>query len=248
MMTPETAFRQLHDANPFPDPDLLTGVPEDLGGLLLATKQSSEDSPAPIAVTPRPRQTRSLRLAVAGLAVAIVIAAFGLISSLGSSSDVVDDGPLPPPSTVVQTTVPAMERAESTSGGEPTQVVNDQGSRAMLSFAGDAKALVDGGAHRVEIHVEIEANTNQSTVTASLTSIDGTIVSTGTYGSDVTFVPTWSWTADGDHVVITMTGRGVAVPDTRPAVIVIVQLTEESTPVEYVLTAASGVNPSGSSG
>jgi hypothetical protein len=122
----------------------------------------------------------------------------------------------------------------------PTQVQNDQASRATIEFAGDAQSLVEGGAHSVEIQMEIEANTNSPTVRVNLTSIDGVITSTGVTDDGATFTPTWSWTPDGDKVVVTMVGRGVRIPDTRPTVVVIVQETPESEPVEFVLTAPAG--------
>ena len=50
---------------------------------------------------------------------------------------------------------------------------------------------------------------------------------------------------DGDKVVVTMVGRGVSIPDTRPAVVVSVQETATSDPVEYVLTAQAGTGRPG---
>ena len=88
--------------------------------------------------------------------------------------------------------------------------------------------------------MEIEANTNSPTVRVNLTSVDGVITSTGETDDGATFTPTWSWTPDGDKVVVTMVGRGVRVPDTRPTVVVTVQETSDSEPVEFVLTAPSG--------
>jgi hypothetical protein len=122
----------------------------------------------------------------------------------------------------------------------PTQVQNDQTARGTIEFAGNAQALFEGGAYSVEIQMDIEADTNSPTVSVNLLSIDGEITPTGITSDGDTFTPTFVWTPDGDKVVITMVGRGVSVPDTRPTVVVSVQETASSDPVEFVLTAASG--------
>lgn len=122
----------------------------------------------------------------------------------------------------------------------PVQVQNDQASRAIIDFAGNAQALVEGGAHVVDIQMDIEADFVSPGVSVRLLSIDGEITSTGITENGDWFTPTWAWTPDGDKVVVTMVGRGVTIPDTRPAVVVSVQDTASSDPVEFVLTAAAG--------
>ena len=145
----------------------------------------------------------------------------------------VDDEPM-------VTSVPPPTPAIDIGAANPTQVVNDQASRATIEFTGDTAALVEGGAYVVDIQMGIEANSNSPGVSVSLVSIDGVITTTGiTTGGDE-FTPTWAWTPDGDKVVVTMVGRGVSVPDTRPSVVVTVQATADSDPVEFTLTAASG--------
>ena len=122
----------------------------------------------------------------------------------------------------------------------PTQVQNDQASRATLEFAGNAQALVEGGAHIVEIQMYIEPDFNDPGVTVTLSTVDGEITSTGLTDNGVEFTPTWSWTPDGNKVVVTMVPRGVGIPDTRPEVVVYVQETADSERIEFVLTAEAG--------
>lgn len=124
----------------------------------------------------------------------------------------------------------------------PVQVQKDQASRAIIDFAGNAQALVEGGAHVVDLQMDIEADFVSPGVSVRLLSIDGEITSTGITENGDWFTPTWAWEPDGDKVVVLMVGRGVTIPDTRPTVVVSVQDTASSDPVEFVLTAeaASG--------
>lgn len=86
---------------------------------------------------------------------------------------------------------------------------------------------------------------NSPGITVNLVSIDGVTTTTGITADGATFTPTWAWTADGDKVTVTMVGRGVSIPDTRPAVVVSVQETAASDPVEFVLTAEAGAGRPG---
>ena len=86
----------------------------------------------------------------------------------------------------------------------------------------------------------IEPDFNAPGVTVKLSSTAGEITSTGITDEGVEFTPTWSWTPDGDKVVVTMVGRGVSIPDTRPEIVVTIQETETSDPVEHILTAEAG--------
>lgn len=233
-MSLETSFQQLREANPVPDPALLTDGSADFAVLLAATRQRSIDmqTQEPTRTeTPQPPSRRPWPIAVAGFAAVVVIAALLVAPNLGGSSDVVDE---PAPTTSVAPSTVDVGAAA------PTQVQNDQASRATIEFAGNAQGLVEGGAYMVDIEMEIEANTNSPGVTVNLVSIDGVTTSTGITTDGATFTPTWAWTADGDKVVVTMVGRGVSIPDTRPAVTVSVQETAASDPVEFVLTAESG--------
>ena len=51
----------------------------------------------------------------------------------------------------------------------------------------------------------------------------------------------------GDARWLSAFGRGVSIPDTRPAVVVSVQETAASDPVEFVLTAEAGAGAPGTS-
>ena len=235
-MSIDTSFQQLREANPVPNPALLTDVAEDLTGLLDASKRRSTDMQTQERTTIETNPTRVRRPWVIALAAATALVMIGLAAVIANTDEptVVVDEPAP-----TVTSVPALPPVDI-EAAFPTQVQNDQASRATIEFAGDARTLVEGGAHSVEIQMEIEANTNSPTVRVNLTSVDGVITSTGVTDDGATFTPTWSWTADGDKVVVTMVGRGVRIPDTRPTVVVIVQETPESEPVEFVLTAPAG--------
>ena len=235
-MSIDTSFQQLREANPVPNPALLTDVAEDLTGLLDASKRRSTDMQTQERTTIETHPTRVRRPWVIALAAATVLVMIGLAAVIANTDEptVVVDEPAP-----TVTSLPALPPVDI-EAAFPTQVQNDQASRATIEFAGDARALVEGGAHSVEIQMEIEANTNSPTVRVNLMSVDGVITSTGVTDDGATFTPTWSWTPDGDKVVVTMVGRGVRIPDTRPTVVVIVQETPESEPVEFVLTAPAG--------
>ena len=242
-MSIDTSFQQLREANPVPNPTLLTNVAEDLTGLLDASKQRSTEMQTQERTTTEIRPPRVRRPWVIALAAATVLVMVGLAAVIANTEEptvVVDE-----PAIVVDEPTPTVTSAPvlppvDIESAFPTQVQNDQASRATIEFAGDARALVEGAAHSVEIRMEIEANTNSPTVRVNLTSVDGVITSTGETDDGATFTPTWSWTPDGDKVVVTMVGRGVRIPDTRPTVVVIVQETSDSEPVEFVLTAPSG--------
>ena len=241
-MSLETSFRQLREANPVPDPALLTDRSTDLGALLIATKQRSAEMQTQELTrieTPQPPSRRPWLIAVTAAAAVILIGFLLIVPNLGGQSDVVVDEPVP-----TTTPVPPAPSVD-VEAAFPTQVQNDQASRATIEFAGNAQALVEGGAHMVEIQMEIEADFNDPSVSVSLLSVDGVITSTGITEDGTEFVPTWTWTSAGDQVTVLMVPRGVGIPDTRPAVVVTVQETASSEPVEFVLTAAAGTGRPG---
>ena len=49
---------------------------------------------------------------------------------------------------------------------------------------------------------------------------------------------TWAWIA-GNKVIVTMSGVGVGIPDTRPQLVVTVQATPSSDVVEFVMDSAA---------
>ena len=201
----------------------------------------------------RPKRNGPL-MAAAAFALVILIGLVGAVLTTGDR----DTEPANPTTTTVPattTTVPATTTAppEPTVApqpvdigeAEPIQVQNDQASRATIEFAGNASALFEGGVHMAQIEMYIEPDFNDPGVTVNLSSIDGEITSTGITDEGVEFTPTWAWTPDGDKVIVTMVGRGVSIPDTRPDVVVTVQETDSSDPVEFVLTAAAGSGRAG---
>ena len=240
-MSLETSFRQLREANPVPDPALLTDRSTDLGALLIATKQRSAEMQTQELTrieTPQPPSRRPWLIAATAAAIVILIGFLFIVPNLGEQSDVVVDQPTP-------TTLAPPAPSVDVEAAFPTQVQNDQASRATIEFAGNAQALVEGGAHRVEIQMEIEADFNDPGVSVTLLSVDGVVTSTGITEEGTEFVPTWTWTSAGDKVTVLMVPRGVGIPDTRPAVVVTVQETASSEPIEFVLTAAAGTGRPG---
>ncbi|MFW2340465.1 MAG: hypothetical protein ACN4GK_10475 [Acidimicrobiia bacterium] len=240
-MSLETSFRQLREANPVPDPALLTDRSTDLGALLIATKQRSAEMQTQELTrieTPQPPSRRPWLIAATAAAIVILIGFLFIVPNLGEQSDVVVDQPTP-------TTLAPPAPSVDVEAAFPTQVQNDQASRATIEFAGNAQALVEGGAHRVEIQMEIEADFNDPGVSVTLLSVDGVVTSTGITEEGTEFVPTWTWASTGDKVTVLMVPRGVGIPDTRPAVVVTVQETASSEPIEFVLTAAAGTGRPG---
>ena len=152
-MSLETSFRQLREANPVPDPALLTDRSTDLGALLIASKQRSAEMQTQELTrieTPQPPSRRPWLIAVTAAAAVILIGFLLIVPNLGGPSDVVVDEPVP-----TTTPVPPAPSVD-VQAAFPTQVQNDQASRATIEFAGNAQALVEGGAHMVEIQMEIE--------------------------------------------------------------------------------------------
>ena len=65
-------------------------------------------------------------------------------------------------------------------------------------------------------------------------STDGVVTTEGTSPGGAEVKSTWRWDAD-DKVIVTMTGVGIGIPDTRPQIVVTVQETPTSEPVEFVM-------------
>jgi hypothetical protein len=149
-MSVETSFQQLREANPVLDPALLTDGSSDFTVLLAATRQRSTEMLTEKPTSTETKQTPQRRpwlIALAAGVTVIVIGALLAIPILGGPSDIVIEEPTPP------TTLDIGAAA-------PIQVVNDQGSRATIEFAGNAQALVEGGAYSVDIQMEIEGYFN----------------------------------------------------------------------------------------
>jgi hypothetical protein len=209
--------------------------------LLDITRRMGMDTKERTQVVESPRRRwNGMLVAAAAFGLVIIV---GLMTSLLTSTDRDTEPANTPTTEAPPTTVAAV--GIDIGAAAPVQVQNDQASRAIIDFAGNAQALVEGGAHIVDIQMDIEADFVSPGVSVRLLSIDGEITSTGITENGDTFTPTWAWTPDGDKVVVTMVGRGVTIADTRPAVVVSVQDTASSDPVEFVLTAAAGSGRSG---
>ena len=178
---------------------------------------------------PARRWNGALIAAVAFAVVIIIGAATVLLSNR-------DDGgePATPPTTVALPTTIAVQSID-VGAANPIQSINDQGSRVSITFAGNARALAEGGAHAVGIQLDLEgSNELNPGVTVSYLSTDGVVTTEGTSPGGAEVKSNWAWTAD-DKVIVTMTGVGIGIPDTRPQVVVTVQATPTSEPVEFIM-------------
>ena len=200
------------------------------------------------AVKPPRRRRNGPLIAAAAFALVILVGLAGaLITNRGGGTE-----PVPPATTqapptttevpVTTTAVPATTLAPEpvdTSAAEPIQVGHDQSRRVTVKFAGDARALAEGGAYAFEIQVHMDGTEGlggrEFTVTYSNT--DGTITTTGTDPDGEEVMARWDWFAE-DGVQITLLSQNL--PDTRPEVTVIVQESASTQPVEFVLDAEAG--------
>jgi hypothetical protein len=194
------------------------------------------DTKERVQVATPPRKTwNKAWIAVAAFALVIV---FGLTAALLSSQSADVEPATPPTTEAPQTTV--AEVSIDIGAADPTQALNDQASRVTITFAGDAQALFEGGAHVVDIQLDLEgSNELNPGVTVNLVSTDGVATSTGTSPPGNEVRATWVWTSS-DKLIITMTGRGIGIPDTRPSVVILVQETPSSDVIEFVMDTPAG--------
>jgi hypothetical protein len=98
-----------------------------------------------------------------------------------------------------------------------------------------AHALAEGSAHVFGIQLDLEGSRELAPgVTVSYLSTDGVVTTQGTSPGGAEVKSTWAWTAD-NKVVVTLVGVGIGIPDTRPQILVTIQATPSSEPVEYVM-------------
>ena len=132
---------------------------------------------------------------------------------------------------------------EHLKAAQPTAASND-GRKITITFAGNLKALVDGGAY--EVRINAQATDGGIRVTVTLRSTDGELLLDGTTFNDADTVgsstvgkdveTTWVWSPDGNEVVIDMVSPdGVAIPSTSVTVAVTVQEQESSAPIDLNL-------------
>jgi hypothetical protein len=175
---------------------------------------------------------------------AIAAGAFALVIIIGVATVLLSNGggvgePVSPATTQAPIPTTAVQSIDI-GAADPIQAVNDQGSRVSINFAGNARVLAEGGAHIVGIQLDLEgANELNPGVTVTYLSTDGVVTTTGTSPGGAEVKSTWRWDAD-DKVIVTMVGVGVGIPDTRPQIVVTVQETPTSEPVEFVMDSPAG--------
>ena len=180
-------------------------------------------------VAPRRRWSGAAIAAVA-FAAAIIIGAATVLLSNGSGVG----EPVSPVTTQAPPTTTALQSIDI-GAAVPIQAINDQGSRVAITFAGNARALAEGGAHIVGIQLDLEGSNDLNPgVTVNYLTTDGVVTTTGTSPGGAEVKSTWRWDAD-DKVIVTMTGVGIGIPDTRPEIVVTVQETPTSEPVVFVM-------------
>jgi len=188
------------------------------------TKERHKVSAAPV------RRWNGALIAAAAFAVVVII---GLATVLLSSGDGGGE-PVAPPTTVTPPTTAAVESIDI-GAAEPIQAVNDQGSRVTIDFAGDARALAEGGAHAFGLQLDLEGSNDLNPgITVNYLITNGVVTTTGTSPGGAEVKSTWRWDAD-DKVIVTMVGVGIGIPDTRPQVVATVQATPSTDVVEFVM-------------
>lgn len=147
-MSVDTAFRVFSEANPVPDPAVLTEQPE-LEALLAATaKRSTEmQTQEPVDVTPSPRPPRrNLILAVAAIAVAVLVGVVILLP--GDDGQVAETTPTTAPAALEEPDVPT-----TLSPDEATLAANQATLDDMIEArnSGEFDAWVGYFADRAEV-------------------------------------------------------------------------------------------------
>ena len=169
---------------------------------------------------------------VAAVAFAVVII-IGVATVLLTNRDGGGE-PATPPTTVAPPATLAVQSVD-VGAADPIQSINDQASRVSITFAGNARDLAEGGAHVFAIQLDLEgSNELNPGVTVNYVSTDGVVTTEGTSPGGAEVKSNWAWTAD-NKVIVTMTGVGIGIPDTRPQVVVTVQAVPTSEAVEFVM-------------
>jgi hypothetical protein len=183
--------------------------------------------------TPRRRWNGA---AIAAMAFAVVIIIGVATVLLSNSGGVAEPAGLPTTETPAPTTAAV---SIDVGAADPIQAVNDQGSRVTITFAGNARALAEGAGHVLGIQLDLEGSNDLNPgVTVNYLSTDGVVTTTGTSPGGAEVKSTWAWTAD-DEVIVTMTGVGVGIPDSRPKVVVTVQETSTSDVAEFIMDSSA---------
>ena len=196
----------------------------------IARRMDMDTKERPVEVVTRRRRWSGAAIAAVAFAAVIIIGVATVLLSNGSGVG----EPVSPATTQAPPTTAAVQSID-VGAADPIQAVNDQASRVTFTFAGNARALAEGAAHVFGIQLDLEGSNDLNPgVTVNYLITDGVVTTEGTSPGGAEVKSTWAWTAD-DKVIVTMTGVGVGIPDTRPQVVVTVQATPTSEPVEFVM-------------
>jgi len=200
--------------------------------LLDIARRMDMDTMERVEVVKPPRRMRNGAL-IAAAAFGLVIVV-GLATVLLSSRNPEVDPAAPP------TTVAPPEVELDASAADPIQARNDQASRVIVNFSGNAKALAEGTPHQFEVEVSLEGTREDNPgATVMYRNNEGVITTTGSSPGGAEMTATWDWYAD-DGLLVTLRGQGIGIPDTRPEVVVRVQTTETSEIFEFVMDTPAG--------
>lgn len=130
---------------------------------------------------------------------------------------------------------------EHLKAARPIGASND-GDKITVTFAGNMKAMVDGGVYKVRINAQ--ATDGGIRVTVTLRSTDGDLLLNGATFDDADEVDgsidgknvetTWVWPSGGNEVVIGLSSPdGVDIPASAPTISVTVQETESSPEIAF---------------
>ena len=73
---------------------------------------------------------------------------------------------------------------------------------------------------------------------------EGVVTTSGSSPTGDGMSATWDWFSD-DGLQVTLRGEGVGIPDTRPQVVISVQETASSQPVEFVMDSPASAGSTG---
>lgn len=164
-MNVDTAFRQLRDANPVPEPASLRRQSQDTSVLLAATRQRSTEMQTQEETTGRTRQEPRTRRLLVGIAVAAaVLVAVGV--TVGVALTLRTDGSTPPADQVTVPPEQATDQAEAVAVIEAAYAAFNAGdAEGWLSASqpqavepnelglerGDVYAALHAAGHRIEV-------------------------------------------------------------------------------------------------
>lgn len=223
-------------------------VRPDIGLLTIARRMDMDTMERVEVVKPPQRRRNGPLIAAAAFALVIIVGLAGaLLTDIGQDPEVSNPTTTEAPPTTTEappTTTPTV--VIDIGAADPIQAINDQSSRVKIDFAGNARALAEGGVYFFQIQLDLEGVSEQNAPGATVIylSEEGVITTTGSSPTGAGMSATWDWFAD-DGVQVTLRGEGIRIPDTRPEVVVTVQETATSEPVEFVMDSAASAGGTG---